>query len=1198
MSKFLSGRLKQILIGIAGYTENKTVLQTTGKVGIGTTDAQQHSLFVVGSTNITDGINIGGDVDIDGQTELDNLNVSGVSTFTGFLEANGFVGIGTTNEQLHALVVVGSADISQGVNVGGGFTAVGVGSFQDDLYANKNLYVTSNIDVDGQTELDNLNVSGVSTFAGFVEANGRVGIGTTNAQQHALFVVGSTNITNGVNVGGGFTAVGIGSFQDDLYANKNLYVTSNIDVDGQTDLDNLTVTGLSTFTNNSYFNGNVNFTYNIDVDGNTELDNLNVSGVSTFTNNVDFNADIDVDGHTELDNLNVSGVSTFTGTSTFSGQIDANGGLTANQATVEDLTNDQIVVAGTGGRLESSENLTFDGSILNVIGHSEFDNINVSGVATFATLDVQTKFDVYDTQAVFHNDLHVAGNLSIGGTTTTLNAQDLQIFDKDIILGVTTDAFGNDISTDTTANHGGIAIASTEGSPLVPFFLAGVNEDIPDTYKQIMWVKHDSYGFGTTDAWLFNYAVGIGTTLVPNGVRLAVNDIHFTDNTLSIPNINISENLNVSGITTLAASGGITTTGGDLYVNGNLYADDLVLQNSSFSGGINVSGVSTFTNNVDFNADIDVDGHTELDNLNVSGVSTFSSTINVGNDITIDPTSGIITATAFIGGIYIDESEDDNVAYNVIFADTIGGGDPPNAYKKLQIDDGGITFNPSLNRLATGNISINYALVSDYVYHGGNFDAKYGFPSDNTFALFTSNVERFSVDSSGNVGINSNTPTTTLDVDGTLNITGTSTFGDTINGTNAIFTGIVTASNFIGNASSATIAGYATTAGISTNLKGGAGGSVPYQSSTDTTAFLANGSPGQVFQSNGGTNPPSWVDAAPANAITGLTIRDEGIIVGGANSVSQLNFTGLNITATSSGNISTITSSDNIVGTSLSITGITTFTNGPVQVGTGITLYAQTGIISAVAFYGSGQNLSDLITGIDVSKIEGIEIQDEGVGIGTEFKTLNFVGNNVKATTGVGNTVIITVGDYVNLAGVSTSVIGGIGSITQLQVTGISTFNNGPVFIGSTTSTGTSTQALQVTSGVYVSGNLGIGTTNPSSKIHVVGDILVNDTTSQGSVEKSLSTTTNTSIHSVSASIYRSVEYTIQATQGSNYHSTKILALHDGTTAYHSEYGTIFNNALVSTFDVNLAGGSIHLMASGASSSNTEYKVYFSATKI
>lgn len=58
-----------------------------------------------------------------------------------------------------------------------------------------------------------------------------------------------------------------------------------------------------------------------------------------------------------------------------------------------------------------------------------------------------------------------------------------------------------------------------------------------------------------------------------------------------------------------------------------------------------------------------------------------------------------------------------------------------------------------------------------------------------------------------------------------------------------------------------------------------------------------------------------------------------------------------------------------------------------------------------------------------------------------------------------------------------------------LRITGISTFTNGPVLVGSATSTGTASQRLQVTGGGYFSGSVGIGSTNPSSTLSVGGTI-------------------------------------------------------------------------------------------------------------
>ena len=72
-----------------------------------------------------------------------------------------------------------------------------------------------------------------------------------------------------------------------------------------------------------------------------------------------------------------------------------------------------------------------------------------------------------------------------------------------------------------------------------------------------------------------------------------------------------------------------------------------------------------------------------------------------------------------------------------------------------------------------------------------------------------------------------------------------------------------------------------------------------------------------------------------------------------------------------------------------------------------------------------------------------------------------------------------------NATGIVTAT-GFVGNLTgNLNSSGVSTFADGPVLIGSGTSTGTASQRLQVTGGAYVSGSTGIGTINPALRLTV-----------------------------------------------------------------------------------------------------------------
>ena len=66
------------------------------------------------------------------------------------------------------------------------------------------------------------------------------------------------------------------------------------------------------------------------------------------------------------------------------------------------------------------------------------------------------------------------------------------------------------------------------------------------------------------------------------------------------------------------------------------------------------------------------------------------------------------------------------------------------------------------------------------------------------------------------------------------------------------------------SANNVAVAGFAVTAGVSTNLKGGIGGAIPYQSAVNTTAFTGVGNTGEILLSQG-ANTPIWTSLASIN---------------------------------------------------------------------------------------------------------------------------------------------------------------------------------------------------------------------------------------------------------------------------------------------------------------------------------------------
>ena len=128
-----------------------------------------------------------------------NLNVAGVSTFSSHLNADGNISIENTEPKINFLDTNANPDyrirldggifkiedISSGIQNRFSIGLDGSVAVSGNLNANSNLNVNGNLDVDGHTELDNLRVSGVSTFAGDLSvAENIVHTGDTDTKIH------------------------------------------------------------------------------------------------------------------------------------------------------------------------------------------------------------------------------------------------------------------------------------------------------------------------------------------------------------------------------------------------------------------------------------------------------------------------------------------------------------------------------------------------------------------------------------------------------------------------------------------------------------------------------------------------------------------------------------------------------------------------------------------------------------------------------------------------------------------------------------------------------------------------------------------------------------------------------------------------------------------------------------------------------
>ena len=83
--------------------------------------------------------------------------------------------------------------------------------------------------------------------------------------------------------------------------------------------------------------------------------------------------------------------------------------------------------------------------------------------------------------------------------------------------------------------------------------------------------------------------------------------------------------------------------------------------------------------------------------------------------------------------------------------------------------------------------------------------------------------------------------------------------------------------------------------------------------------------------------------------------------------------------------------------------------------------------------------------------------------------------------------------------------------------------------------------------------------------------------------------TTQFNLDTFAHASFRAARYIVAMSEGTNFHSTEIMLIHDGTTVTLTQYGTLLDTSLA-TFDADINGSDVRLRCTPASTNSTVIK--------
>ena len=421
------------------------------------------------------------------------------------------------------------------------------------------------LDLTGNIEGNTIASVTINTLDGNVDV-----VGDISASN--LDLSGNADITGNITLGGniilGDQDVDFVAFKADVSSSLIPDVTREFDLGTSSkEWRNIYVQTLNT--SGSNIAGNVQITGTLDVDGQSTLASVNVQDLTSgrvvlagTSGELEDSANLTFDG-TKLE---------ITGNVTASGGFHSDGLSTFNTANVENLTSGRVLLAGTGGLIEDSGNLTFNGTLLTTTGNQQITGtLNVDSQSTLASLNVEDLTSGRVVLAGTSGEIEDSANLTFNGTLLTLT--------------------GNQQITGTLDVNNQATLASLNVEDLTQgrVVIVGATGEIAD------------------DGGL-TYNPSTDTLTVAGDIAVNGGDITSTASTFNLLNATPTT-VNAFGAATainIGAAASTTTLAGDLQVNGNdiksstgatvvrLVGDDAVFEDDVFiSGSLTLLGAAT-----------------------------------------------------------------------------------------------------------------------------------------------------------------------------------------------------------------------------------------------------------------------------------------------------------------------------------------------------------------------------------------------------------------------------------------------------------------------------------------------------------------------------------------------------------------------------------------------------------------------------